>query len=382
MTTEQPTLTGGSPPPERKPAGQATPTRRSYLGWGLLALAIVILGFIAANARRGAVSPRIANPNVTGAPRPVDVLFGFDHWLEVIHIGTIVLMVIVITIWVRMFRRNPKDPVLIMGFMTTVIVWQDPIMNWAPFAVYNPQLWHWPEDWPLVSLSPTVEPFVVIGYVLFYLGPYFPAIAILRRLQAARSPESFVWKHPLICLASLILVIGFVFDMILEVSLVRTGMYIYSQAIPFGTLFAGTTHQFPLLWESLSVTFVMIPAGVLIYRDDTGRTVAEKLAQRARIFPNRPFVGMVVVMAVIMNVAYFVYGGWFTVIKWSDQATSVACVWPYPEAKVYDPQGFYEENGAPGPYSAGIWSEWMSGQPNGRPDVEFASTSDRCGVVQ
>ena len=29
------------------------------------------------------------------------------------------------------------------------------------------------------------------------------------------------------------------------------------------------------------VTFVMIPAGVLLYRDDTGKTVAEKLAQRA-----------------------------------------------------------------------------------------------------
>ena len=72
-----------------------------------------------------------------------------------------------------------------MGIVTTLIVWQDPIMNWSPYAVYNPQLWHWPEDWPLVSLSPTVEPFLVIGYIMFYLGPYFPAIWILRKLQAA-----------------------------------------------------------------------------------------------------------------------------------------------------------------------------------------------------
>ncbi|EHI11108.1 hypothetical protein KEK_19581 [Mycolicibacterium thermoresistibile ATCC 19527] len=28
-------------------------------------------------------------------------------------------------------------------------MWQDPIMNWSPFAVYNPELWHLPEDWPL-----------------------------------------------------------------------------------------------------------------------------------------------------------------------------------------------------------------------------------------
>nr|WP_232541569.1 spirocyclase AveC family protein [Nocardia bovistercoris] len=357
-------------------------TRLGYSRWGVVALAVLLVGVVAVNARRGAVSDRIRDPEVTGAPRPVEPLFGFDHWIDVIHIGTLIAVLVVIAIWVRMFRRNPRDPVLIMGFMTTMIVWQDPIMNWAPFAVYNPQLWHWPEDWPLVSLSPTVEPFVVIGYVMFYLGPYFPAIAILRRLQARRGPDAFVWRHPLISLALLILPIGFVFDMILEVSLVRTGMYIYSQVIPFGSLFAGETYQFPLLWESLSVTFVMIPAGVLIFRDDTGRTVAEKLAQRARIFVGRPFLGMVVVMVVIMNVSYFAYGGWFAVIKWTRAATSVACPWPYPEAKVYDPQGFYEQNGVDGPYSVGIWSEWMSAQPDGRPDVEPPLDGGRCGAAE
>ena len=97
-----------------------------------------------------------------------------------------------------------------------------------------------------------------------------------------------MWRHPLISLALIILPIGFVIDMMLEVTLVRTGFYIYSQVIPFGSIFVGEPYQFPLIWESLMVTFVMIPAGVLLYRDDTGRTVAEKLAQRARIFASRP----------------------------------------------------------------------------------------------
>ena len=90
--------------------------------------------------------------------------------------------------------------------------------------------------------------------------------------------DSFVWRHPLISLALLIYVIGFVYDAVQEIILVRTGMYIYSQVIPFGSVFTGKTYQFPLLWESSLVTVVMIPAGVLLYRDDTGRTVAEKLA--------------------------------------------------------------------------------------------------------
>ena len=76
---------------------------------------------------------------------------------------------------------------------------------------------------------------------------------------------------------------------------------------------------------------------------------------------------------------YLVYGLAFASFKWTRIATSVACPWPYPEAKVYDPQGFYEQNGQEGPYSVGIWSGWMMAQPQGRPAVQLASDSDRCG---
>ena len=165
--------------------------------------------------------------------------------------------------------------------------------------------------------------------------------------------------------------------------MIRTGLYIYSQVIPFGSIFAGTPHQFPLLWESSLVTLVMIPAGILVYRDDTGRTVSEKLAQRARIFPSRPVLGSFLVMLVIVNVAYLVYGAAFAAMKWSRATTSVACPWPFPDAKVYDPQGFYEKNGQKGPYSVGIWSTYMSGQPDGRPNVTLGSKSrPLCGAQQ
>jgi Spirocyclase AveC-like len=370
MTTQSAT-----PAPE-SPAAQDK--KGSWKGALWIAGAVVLLVLIAVNARKGAVSPRIRNPEVEGAPRPVEPLFGFDNWLDLFQIFTVISMAIIIIVYVVAWRRHGAHPVLLMGIVTTLIVWQDPIMNWSPFAVYNPELWHWPEDWPLVSISPTVEPFLVIGYIMFYLGPYFPAVWILRKLQAKRPPESFVWRHPLISLGLIILPIGILIDAMLEITLVRTGFYIYAQVIPFGSVFVGETYQFPFIWETVMVTFVMIPAGVLLYRDDTGRTVAEKLAQRARIFASRPALGMFVVMFVIINLAYFAYGTGFAIIKWTKTATSVACPWPYPEAKVYDPQGFYEENGHPGPYSVGIWSTWMSMQPDGRPDVELGTVSDRC----
>jgi len=49
----------------------------------------------------------------------------------------------------------------------------------------------------------------------------------------------------------------------------------------------------------------MVPAAILCYRDDTGKSVAEKLAAKAKIFPTRPVLGTFLVMFAIMNVSYF-----------------------------------------------------------------------------
>jgi len=191
--------------------------------------------------------------------------------------------------------------------------------------------------------------------------------------------ESFVWRHPLLSLSALILGIGVVFDAMLEIFLVRTQLYIYSQVIPFGSFAVGKWYQFPLIWEAALVTTVMIPAGVLLYRDDTGKTQAEKLAQRIRAFRARPALGVFVVMFAVINVAYFfAYGGSYAAIKWTKTATAVACPYPFPEAKVYDPNAFYEKDGQPGPYFPGIWSGWQSGQPDGRPHVTPPADGGRC----
>lgn len=364
MSTDQ----SESPVAQEQSASPRHTEKRGWGGWiAGAALAAFALFFIA-NCRV-ALDPRVANPNVQGRPRPVRFIFGLDY-ITFLHISTVIMLLVLLAVFVRGWRRNPGSPVMLMFLCTTLIVWQDPIMNWAPFAVYNPDLIHWPESWPLVSLSPTVEPFVVFGYVTFYFGPYFPAIWILRKLQAKYGPTAFVSRHPLISLGLLTCVIGFVFDAWLEIQLVHMGMYIYSQVIPWGSVFTGTTFQFPLIWESFSVTFVMVPAAILCYRDDTGKSVAEKLAAKAKIFPTRPVLGTFLVMFAIINVSYFAYGAWFWIIKVSHAATSVACPWPYPEAKVYDPQGYYEKAGAQGPYSVGIWSTWASGEPNGRPHVD------------
>ncbi len=343
----------------------------------LCALAVCLI-FVAHNARHGAVAPRIQNPAAHSAVSPATPLFGWTHWLGFLQYGTLAGMVLIVVAFAVAWWRFPKHPILLMAIACTTLVVQDPIMNWAPYAVYNPGLWHWPETWPLVSISPTVEPFIVLGYVTFYLVPGLVGIWVLRRIQRRRPVTSFVWRHPLISLSLLIYLIGFVYDAIQEIILVRTQLYTYSQVIPFGSVFTGKPYQFPLLWESSLVTAVMIPAGVLLYRDDTGRTVAEKLAQRVRAFRGYPALGSFLVMFLILNACYlFLYGGSFAVIRASGAATSVACPYPFPTAKVYDPQGDYEKAGQPGPYSAGIWDGWETGQ-SGRPDVGAPASDGRC----
>jgi hypothetical protein len=170
-------------------------------------------------------------------------------------------------------------------------------------------------------------------------------------------------------LAVIVYLFGFAYDAMLETGLVKNQLYIYTQVIPWGSLDAGKYYQFPLIWESSFVTFVMIPSGILLYRDDTGRTQAEKLAQKLRMFATHPVLATFLVIFAILNVAYFAYGGSFAIIRASGLATSVACPWPYPEIKVYDPNGYYEKAGQPGPYFEGEWNTWMSGQAHGRPNV-------------
>lgn len=333
---------------------------------------LVLLGLIVHNARYGAVSPRIRNPDDDGARHPLsDPLFGYQHWIVTVEIFSYLALISIIALIVVLWRRHPKHPYLLMTIAVTTLAWLDAPMNWVTFAAYNPDLWHWPEDWPLVSLSPTVEPLFIAAISMFVVPPFFPAIWALRRLQARRSTDAFVWRHPLISLASFVFAFGFVYDFAMEAICVRLGLYSFTQVIPFGSVFVGTRWQFPLLWQSSLISILMIPAAVMIYRDDTGRTVAEKLAQRSKIFTARPALGSFVVMLVVVNLAFMAYGLAYTAItRWSGAATSVICPWPWPSAKVYDPQGFYQQSGAPGPFSTGIWSTWESGQPEGRPEVE------------
>jgi hypothetical protein len=336
--------------------------------------------FVACHTRVGAISPRIANPDVTGVPRPVEFLFGWSsQWLVLIQAGFIGMVILMIALCVRTWRRQPAHPNVLMTLAATALYWLDPPAQWVSYTVFNPQLLHLPEDWAWAKVAPTVQPFLGLGYAAFFFGPFFPAMALLRRLQARAPTTAFVWRHPIIVLGGLAFAIGIVIDACLENFLVNAGLYLYSQVVPFGSLFVGTPFQFPLIWESGLISLVMIPAAVLCYRDDTGRSMAENLSLRLGWLPHRPKLASFLVMFASLNVAYVLgfCAPWWA-IRVSGAATAVACPYSYPEAKVYDPQGYYEREGAPGPYFEGVWNTWMTGQPDGRPKVNPVKPNGYC----
>jgi hypothetical protein len=363
------------------PLADATPTsivRRPARTWALGAVALALVGFVAVTSRSGAVADRIRDPGETGVPRPVEPMLGFDHWIAVHQVGTLLAMTAVTVLVVVMWRRRPRHPILLMVLATTSLMWLDPVTNWAPYGTYNPQLRHFPETWPWVSIAPTVQPFIVIGYAVFYVTPYFVSRRILQRLQERRPPGSFVRRHPLVSIASITLPIGFVLDASLEISLIRTQLYVYSQAPSFGTYAAGRWYQFPLLYVPPLVNLVMVPVAVLLHRDEHGRSQAERLAERIGWCRGRPATAAFLVMFVVVNACYASYAGAFALIRAGSWATSVACPYPFEEAKVYDPNALYAANGQPGPYFRGLWAVWRAGQPDGRPDVDPPPEGGRC----
>jgi hypothetical protein len=76
------------------------------------------------------------------------------------------------------------------------------------------------------------------------------------------------------------------------------------------------------------------------------------------MFANRPHVGAFVIAWAVMSVVYVGYGLSFGIIRATGIATSPAQHWRYPEANVFDPQGYYQRNGERGPFMNGTWAGW------------------------
>ena len=173
MTIEQLTnQTDYSQPRRLIPSGPPNRTRRPRPGAAVIGL-VVALAVLAVIAYHGAVALLgSTNPAVTGAPRPVRAVWAGPTGSAILQIGDDhhdgrLIVTVVLLAW----RRHPRHPILLMVMVHDADRLAGPdhelgaVRGVQPAALALAR-----RPGRLVSLSPTVEPFIVIGYVTFYLA--------------------------------------------------------------------------------------------------------------------------------------------------------------------------------------------------------------------
>ncbi|MBB5160611.1 spirocyclase AveC family protein [Mycobacterium sp. AZCC_0083] len=329
------------------------------LAWGAIIVGVVAVIFAALNSSRSVQGTRVGRLEPSFVPPRTEFL-GISDWYVYFEIGSLIMF---FAVWgtaiVRSRRRGKPTPTLLMIAVTTSLTWLDPIMNWAPYAAYDPRMFHFDVDWFWFNLAPTVEPWaVIIGYGYFFLIPAWFTLAVYRRTAARVYVGSWLVRRPRLAILVLSLVICIVWDGVMEALFVRMGFYTYTQVIPFGSIFAGTPQQFPLIWEAVLFGIMLSTAAPLMWVDDTGRTWSEIIARRTKVFAKRPYIGAFVIAWALMSVVYVAYGLSFGIVRATGIATETAQHWRYPETKVFDPQGYFKRNGETGPFMLGTWAGW------------------------
>lgn len=341
--------------------------RPRVLRWVLIALGIAALIYAIVNSSRSVEGTRIARPAGSHVPQRTAFL-GTSDWYFYFEILTIVgAIAIWSTALYQTRKRGKPSPLLIMVAAITVTALWDPLVNWAGYASYNPREFHLDVDWPWFNLQPTVQAWVPIwGYAGFFLVPAWLTLALYKRLSQRVAPNAFLVRKPRLAILAMAIPICIVFDAVVETLMVRTGIFNYTQVVPFGSIFVGEPWQFPLIWESGLFGSVIALTAPLMWVNDQNQTWGETFSLRYRIFHGRPnlgaFVMSVLAFSVVYVVVYFIPMG---AIRMSGIATGVGTPWRFPETAVFDPQGYYENTGNPGPYYVGTWGGWERRSPGG-----------------
>lgn len=170
-----------------------------------------------------------------------------------------------------------------------LVFFQEPFMNWSNlqflyattfvnFGFWGPHV----PGWTLPNAQLIPVPLVYGMAYLWMLG--FGAWAGSRYMsrQRRKDPNRGPWRIILQTFAVMVLV-----DFIVESLMVRTQLINYPRTIPSLTLWAGTDHQFPI-YEMLAWpgTFIII-SSLHFFRDDLGRSWAERGIDQLRIRSER-----------------------------------------------------------------------------------------------
>jgi len=256
----------------------------------------------------------VTGSDLTTTPSGPDTISsGTQAAFTAIQVGVTVATVLCLYFWVvRPWRREGRlttDGMLaISGGM--LFFW-DMCMNYTSVTLlYNSNFvnlgaWAngaWP-GWTSPNGNLLPEPlFVCIpGYTCLVFGQVVFILWVLRKVKARR-PSLGVPGTLAVIVAGL-----FVLDTIIEIALLRTGIYAYPGAIRAITLFAGETYQMPL---SESFFFGGLGLGAVAalshFRDDKGRTIVERGIDHLQVSARRRQLVRFCAVFGAVHVAFFV----------------------------------------------------------------------------
>lgn len=342
--------------------------RPRVIRWTVIVLGCAALIYAFITSGRSVEGTRIARPPGSHVPERTELL-GISNWYFYFEILAVVGFIAMWSTSIYQTRKRGKpSPLLIMVATITVVSVWDPLMNWAGYTNYDPRMFHFNIDWPWMNLEPTVQPWVAVwAYAGFFLIPAWFTLALYKRLSRRAAPDAFLVRRPRLAILAMSIPICIVFDALAEMTMVRAGIYHYSQVIPFGSIFVGEPWQFPLVWEAVLFGLTIAPTAPLMWVNDQNQTWGETFALRFKIFRGRPNLGAfalsVLLFSAVYVFVYFVFMG--AIIRVSGISNGVGTPYSFPEVSVYDPQGYYEDAGNPGPYYVGTWGGWERRTPAG-----------------
>jgi hypothetical protein len=215
-----------------------------------------------------------------------DVPWATEAWAIahqiLIPLGAVIFLAWIVRGCIRE-RRLTFDALFVLAWVACF--WQDPILNYTrPQFFYNSVMWNfgsWTEHipgWisPRGRLLP--EPILFTGVIYVLVTPMLSIISCWV-MRAAKRRWPHLGAFGVVAFAYVSMV---VFEGVLEVAWVRTGLMAFSGTIHDLSFFGGERYQFPI-YESLIWGAMLTAMGALRYfRDDKGRSIAERGIDRVK----------------------------------------------------------------------------------------------------
>lgn len=266
----------------------------------------------------------ITGPNFVPTDPGSDPISQFEMFFAYVYqIGVPLLALACIWFWIiKPWRREGKmttDGMLAIC-MAAIVIW-DPTYNYASTALfYNSHYINF-GSWTMGSMPGWIspkgnllpEPIVVTvpGYLALVYGQAVFVCWALRKFKQ-RFPATGMFSLIFIIIASLTII-----DSLIEISLIRTGVYAYPAGIEGFTLFFGETYQFPLNEGLFFGGFgVGATAILMFFRNDKGETFVEQGLQQSRYSPAAKqwikFSALFGYVHLTFFLFYFIPMNWFT----------------------------------------------------------------------